>query len=430
MFKTRNEFSKNQWVKAGPDSNRCKDCVQQGLRDRNGPNVNATANANANVQQHMQEIIIKVGAINLGGMSLLDSTSMGTSGGISASNSASASNSHSNSHSAISFSSGDFEQDSEFPSLTGDLLKAHDQTQTQGGKNNNNRPHQKLERRQFNCPECPKHGRGKHTFFKKVPKFKPIVKCPQCKKVTRGRCTRLYPIPKSSEKGYGLFKCRACDGKWGSSRAVANIGQQCFNCLEKGKTDRFVKPFRLEMVKNKPRSRNKGGILGGGPGKMRRAPNQAPLGEDEEAHVEYTPDDRRRNDHGGNDALLGEGRRYEARGDHSQSSDSSDYDSSSVASSDVDSYADSNATPLKKVGIPSGFVHKCEGCASGICRSRYLPKSLQHDHSDGNTVSTSASVVTNSSIDKADFLDRDEDFDGFDLDAENEDWSLVSGGTN
>jgi hypothetical protein len=38
--------------------------------------------------------------------------------------------------------------------------------------------------------------------------------------------------------------------------------------------------------------------------------------------------------------------------------------------------------------------------------------------------------VTNSSIDNADFLDRDEDFDGFDLDAENEDWSLVSGGTN
>jgi hypothetical protein len=37
-----------------------------------------------------------------------------------------------------------------------------------------------------------------------------------------------------------------------------------------------------------------------------------------------------------------------------------------------------------------------------------------HDVSDGNTVSTSASVMTNSSIDKTDFVDRDEDFSGFD----------------
>jgi hypothetical protein len=65
---------------------------------------------------------------------------------------------------------------------------------------------------------------------------------------------------------------------------------------------------------------------------------------------------------------------------------------------------------LIKVGIPPGYVHHCEGCASGLCKSRYLPMSLYHDESDGDTVSTRASVVTNSSIDKADYMDRDEDF--------------------
>ena len=37
---------------------------------------------------------------------------------------------------------------------------------------------------------------------------------------------------------------------------------------------------------------------------------------------------------------------------------------------------------------------------------------------DGNTVSTRASIVTNSSMDKTDFVDRDEDFSGFEEDSE------------
>ena len=37
---------------------------------------------------------------------------------------------------------------------------------------------------------------------------------------------------------------------------------------------------------------------------------------------------------------------------------------------------------------------------------------------DGNTVSTRASIVTNSSMDKTDFVDRDEDFSGFEEDSD------------
>jgi hypothetical protein len=373
-FKKRNDFSKNQWAK-GPDLNRCCDCV-------------ASRDGAAGGQPQR---------------SITDSSA--TSDFLSAR------------LSDLSLDTDDSCIIVNLPAtLTSEYLDDHNKIQDANAKKNGS-SHQKRERRQFNCPDCPKFGRGKNVFFKKVPVYKPIVKCPQCKQATRGRCKRLYPIPKKSEKGYGLFKCRGCAAKWGSSRAVANIGQQCFVCCENGK-DTFVKPFRLEVVKNKPKAKNKGGILGGGPGRMKRMPKVMPLGEEEEAQFEYTPDDRRRNDRGGNDAL---GRdhafEYESRG-------SSDFSSSSVGDSSSDN--DSFVTPLGKVGVPSGYVHKCEGCKSGICKSRYLPKSIQHDVSDGNTVSTSGSVMTNSSIDKADYLDRDEDFDGFDVELEEDDWSIVT----
>ena len=366
-FKLRTEFSKNQWIK-GPDFNKCKECVDAGIGSGRGSSLassssdySSTSASDAGDDDDVSEL-----SDALSGVELAD----------------------------------------DFPSLTSDLLDMHDRVQSKGGKKKN----EKMERRQFNCPECPKQNRGKHVFFKKVPAYKPIVKCPKCKAANRGRCMRLYPVPKTSEKGYGLFKCHECKGNWGSSRAIQNIGQECFDCKVKGKTT-FVKPFRLEVVKLKTKSH--GGILGGGPrSRMRRVPTE-PIGEFEEAETGYTETDRNRNSNAAGNALAGDAFsggesgafKYEPR---------SDYSSSEATT----------GTPLaKKIGVPAGYVHRCEGCKSGLCRSRYLPKSLQHDTSDGNTVSTSASIMTNSSIDKADFIDRDEDFDDF----ENEegDWVTI-----
>jgi len=42
-----------------------------------------------------------------------------------------------------------------------------------------------------------------------------------------------------------------------------------------------------------------------------------------------------------------------------------------------------------------------------------LPKSETHEVTEGDTVSTSASVIMNSSIDKAEYQDRDANFEDF-----------------
>jgi len=344
-FKKRGEFSKNQWS-GGPYFNRCKNCAQS-----NGDMIEGLSN-------------------NLEGMTL--NRDLGES----------------------------------LP-LTSDLLEAHNQI------HENRNQTRDLERRQFNCPECPKHGRGKFIFFKKVPTFKPLVKCPQCKKVTHGKCKRIHPISKSAEKGYGHFMCRLCRETWGSSRAVANIGQQCLVCLSHNR-ETYVKPFRLEVLKKKPKSKvgREGGFGGGreggfegGRGRIRRISRVAPIKEDQETRIKYHDDDIRRNDQGGNNALLNSNPfRYE-------------YDDSSSTSSPL-----TNPKPENRLKL--AYEHKCEGCASGVCRSRYLPESIQHDQSDGDTVSTSLSIVTNSIIDKTDYADRDEDFDQFEDD--NESWTLVT----
>mmetsp|Transcript_26130 Transcript_26130/g.38676 ORF Transcript_26130/g.38676 Transcript_26130/m.38676 type:complete len:482 (+) Transcript_26130:88-1533(+) len=367
-FKKRTEFSKNQWVK-GPDFNKCKECV--GQRNAGGSVVSSSFSECAD--DEASQLSDAMSGIRL---------------------------------------------DDDFPSLTEDLLQEHNVTVTQV----NGRNAAKLERRQFNCPECPKHGRGKFVFFKKVPAFKPIVKCPKCKRASRGKCMRLYPVPVNSEKGYGLFKCKDCDGKWGSSRTIRNIGQECYTCKKNGKLV-FVKPFRLEVVKDKVKS--SGGILGGGPKRMHRVPSE-PIGETDEVDVEYTENDRMRNSNAAGNALAS-GERYggdTAGGLGGGSGSTYSYqerDDWPDDSGEIDEVV--HAKPAAKVGVPSGYVHHCEGCASGLCKSRYLPKSLHHDVSDGNTVSTRASVVTNSSIDKTDYIDRDEDFSGFEN--ESDEWNTV-----
>jgi len=354
VFKKRNDFSKNQWS-LGPDLNRCKQCV-------------TSKKIMGSFMQPSSIDSVTDLASSLDSMNLLDGES--------------------------------------YPTLTSDLLSQHNQSTQNGSHSKNVRNHHQLERRQFNCPECPNHGRGKNVFFKKVPRFKPICKCPLCKKVTRGDCKRLCPVPKSKEKGYGHFKCHVCHSTWGSSRALANIGQQCFVCLEKGPIETFVKPFRLEVVKIKPGgpNRSKGGILGGQK-KMRRKIADAPIMEEEEAIAKYTQDDQRRNEHSGNEALIKSSFRYEE--DQRQQRKITQEDEVSDITSD-------------SVEAVRSYVHKCEGCAKGLCRNRYLPISATHDESDGDTVSTSASIITNSSIDKAEYQDRDAGFDDFvDEDADN-----------
>ena len=281
-------------------------------------------------------------------------------------------------------------QQETFPTLTLNNLNQHNTMQ---------KAVEPMERRQFNCPECPKHGRPRFVFFKKVPVAKPICKCPNCKRVTRGNCKRLYPIPKGSEKGYGLYKCDNCGDKWGSSRAVGNVGQQCFTCDENG-IESLVVPFRIEVPKKKKYAR---------PG--RRIPKE-PIQEDQVDEREYGDADRQRHVSGAGNALLN-GKGGDGHSDRSYEFVSSN-DGASSSGFTVSSF-DGETVPTTKRGPPEGYKHKCTGCASGICKNRKIPKSKIHDVSDGNSVSTRASLVTNSSIDKSDYIDRDEDFSGFDL---------------
>jgi hypothetical protein len=332
-MKTKTEFSKNQWTIKGPDANKCIECLAAG--GGGGGDV-------AELASGLESVTLQ-------------------------------------------------EDDKKFPALTSDVLQSHNQTTTAASIVGGGGTKEKLVRRQFNCPDCPNHGRGDYTFFKKVPALKPIVKCPQCKKASRGRCKRLYPIPKECEKGYGLYKCTQCGDNWGSSRAVANIGQECFSCANRGAGSVLVMPFRLEVHKKKTAGAGRG---------MKRVPKE-PIREDEEDEREYGDADRQRNDFSYENASLSGGG-AEFGGDSFELQPRGELEVAEVVGA---------SAPTR---IPKGYKHRCAGCKSGACKNRMIPKSEMHDVSDGNTVSTSASVMTNSSIDKTDFVDRDEDFSGFD----------------
>ena len=164
----------------------------------------------------------------------------------------------------------------------------------------------------------------------------------------------------------------------------------------------MVKPFRIGIVHGD--KSNKGGITGGGArSKFRRVPRE-PIAEERELETAYTEQDHARNTVAAGNALAGGSKSYEY---HVRQEPS----------------VPTQTAPLAKVGVPTGYKHKCEGCSSGLCRSRYLPKSLVHDQHDGDTVSTSASIMTNSSIDKTEFQDRDFDFN--DYEDENEEWITI-----
>ncbi len=149
------------------------------------------------------------------------------------------------------------------------------------------------------------------------------------------------------------------------------------------------------------KSGNGGGIVGGGArpagrGGARRKPRE-PIREDEEVGGSYTPLDRARFQNRSGGAPAG-GQSFEWVQD--RTSDTASQASSSAAS--------------RLSAYKAATTHQCEGCVTGICRSRKLPISGVHDVHDGDTVSTSGSFVTNSEIDKAEFEDRDIDFDDWD----------------
>jgi hypothetical protein len=125
---------------------------------------------------------------------------------------------------------------------------------------------------------------------------------------------------------------------------------------------------------------------------MRRVPRES-IPEDEEVQYNNNPN----NNGGGGGRGTGIGRSYDF-----------------VPVEDGSTSA-SNAAPASSRLTNYQFTHKCEGCASGICRSRKLPISGIHD-STGDTVSTSGSVTTNSRIDDAEFRDMDEHFDDWEED--------------
>jgi len=326
-LKLRGEFSNNQWKTLGPDRNRCRECVASGVgvgvgRPAAKPEDESVAG--------LEEDFVKL-------------------------------------------------------ELTQDALRLHDGIiKREGGSNKEGAglPNNDLERRQFNCPDCPRHGRGPHVFFKRVPKMRPVCKCPKCKRATRGKCNRLFAVPRDEERGYGLYRCDRCNDKWGSSRAVGGIGQECFTCLEvHGRSHVMVKPFRIEIPRRKKA------------GERRVRVPRDPIREDEAEELGYGESDRRRND---------------AEGLLANPSSTYDYEPTS------ESESESGRNLLGKSSKPEGYRHRCSGCATGTCRNRRVPKSLVHE-SDGDTASTRSSVVTNSSVDKSDFLDRDDDFRAFEV---------------
>lgn len=205
----------------------------------------------------------------------------------------------------------------------------------------------------------------------------------------------------------GHYRCGKCKNTWGSSRAIAGIGQECQVCSLAGNPSQFIKPFRIEVYK----SGNAGGITGGGPRpagrRMRRVPRET-ISENKPERTGYSNNDAQRFRNRGGNALAGTGSGGAGR--------SYDYVEDKNGGNTV-----SAAPRLPK----SAYKHKCEGCSTGVCRSRKLPISGIHDVHDGNTVSTSASLLTNSEIDKSEFRDMDIDFEDWEDEDDGEQWVTV-----
>mmetsp|Transcript_6068 Transcript_6068/g.13261 ORF Transcript_6068/g.13261 Transcript_6068/m.13261 type:complete len:150 (-) Transcript_6068:302-751(-) len=140
---------------------------------------------------------------------------------------------------------------------------------------------------------------------------------------------------------------------------------------------------------------------------MRRVPRET-ISENEPERARYSNNDAQRFRNRGGNALAGTGSGGVGR--------SYDYVEEKNGGSNA-----SAPSRLPK----SAYKHKCEGCSTGVCRSRKLPISGIHDVHDGNTVSTSASLLTNSEIDKSEFRDMDFDFEDWEDEDDGEQWVTV-----
>ena len=156
----------------------------------------------------------------------------------------------------------------------------------------------------------------------------------------------------------------------------------------------------MEAVK---KTNNKGGITGGGPKKMKRVPREVIHEEAPERPSYSNMDERRFKSQGGN-ALAG----TKGEGGIGRSFDFLEVKEENSSTATPDSAPLSQSSSLLS---KYKFIHKCQGCATGICRSRKLPISGVQDSHDGDTVSTSGSIMTDSEIDKAEFMDVDFDFE-------------------
>lgn len=103
------------------------------------------------------------------------------------------------------------------------------------------------------------------------------------------------------------------------------------------------------------------------------------------------------------------------------------YDWQEITNDEVKLEGEESAPPKSRLAQYKP-THKCEGCATGACRRRKLPISGIHDIHDGDTASTSGSIMTNSVIDKSEFPDRDIDFD--DWEDDNDSSAYVTMGSN
>lgn len=152
----------------------------------------------------------------------------------------------------------------------------------------------------------------------------------------------------------------------------ANVGQECHVCALAGKPNVFSKPFRVEVYK----SGHKGGIAGGGARpagrRMRRVPKEV-IKEEVADDMHYSTSDAARFQGGAKTGMSGGG--------------GLSYDWQEVTNDDVKLEGEESAPPKSRLAQYKP-THKCEGCATGACRSRKLPISGIHVH-DGDTASTS-----------------------------------------
>ena len=204
----------------------------------------------------------------------------------------------------------------------------------------------------------------------------------------------------------GHFRCGECKSTWGSSRAVGNIGQECHVCDIAGNSGQYVKPFRVEVYK----SGKGGGIAGGGTRpagrRMKRVPKET-IKEETEATNTYSASDQKRFHSKGGNAME------------------RSFDWVKVEKEEEREPVQEPSPSASRLSKYKVYQHKCEGCASGLCRSRKLPISGIHDIHDGDTVSTSGSIATNSEIDKAEFIDRDIEFGDWEEDDGLQVWVTV-----